>query len=107
MTYKSLHFDNEVINALYSVDSIRYWKHYTHKFYNEWNELDFRLVNQSYDSPFKAIISKDMAAIVSDLKQLANDLSFVNHKDPIVTSIAKTVEDIEVLILVETLDDLK
>jgi len=107
MTYKSLHFDNEVINALYSVDSIAYWKHYTRKFYNEWNNLDFKLVNLPYDSPFKGTMEKQMLAIVSDLKQLSKDLGFINHNDPIVKLINKTVEDIEVLLEVELLDNLK
>ena len=32
MQYKSLHFDNEVINALYSPKDQKYWKFYMQSF---------------------------------------------------------------------------
>lgn len=94
MTYGSLKFDNEVINALYSVDSKQYWNYYLQKFYTQWCKYDDAAQSKS---GYADIARSEVDKIESDLESLAKDLATAQTNDPLVKWIKDTLADIEAI----------
>jgi len=99
MTYGSLKFDNEVINALYKPDEKKYWDYYLQTFYDEWYELD-EAAKQNTVSKQKHLLNRNK--IFNSLVLLAKDLYKAHPNDPIIKWIDDTLKDIEIIKMVST-----
>lgn len=94
MQYKGLKFNNEVINALYSVDSTQYWKYYAHVFTQQANDLTDKYYKYKDKEPSGNHYLDMVKQIHQDILDLSKDLAIINHHDPIIQILRKSAKAI-------------
>lgn len=98
MEYKSLKFNNEVINVLFKPDEVGYWTHYLNTFYDLWCKKDKSAYSQT---PFSRQFVNERNDILLDLIKLKKDLQLVGL-DWICILIADTIDDIDTQIKIQS-----
>lgn len=99
MKYKSLHFDNEVINALYSPKDKKYWKFYMESFETQVTDnLEFIDKRPNTHDDYILETKKSVVnRVMSDLKNLVNDLLNTDYDSPLTQYIRMKYEEIELM----------
>jgi hypothetical protein len=98
MQYKSLHFDNEVINALYSPKDQEYWRFYMESFENQIIDNLHFIEKRRPDIPDDFILAakKDsVKRMMTDLQSLEGDLLIADSKSALAKWIKMRFEGIE------------
>ena len=97
MQYKSLHFDNEVINALYSPKDKQYWKFYMESFENQITDL-LQFIEKRPDIHNDYILETKnhlLKRMMADLQSLVSDLLSADYDSPIAQNVKLRFEGIE------------
>lgn len=95
MKYKSLHFDHEVINALYSPKDIKYWKHYMNAFHQQIDEhMHFIESNPDKGDGNYILGTKKhlVERMINDLRDLVEDLLNTDYDAPLTQFVLKRFE---------------
>jgi len=100
MQYKSLHFDNEVINALYSPKDQKYWKFYMQSFEDKIVEnLHFIEKRPDIHDDYILGIKKDsVKRMMTDLHSLVGDLLTTDYDSSLAKYIKTKFEEIELVV---------